>query len=380
MAIMTVMRCCSRYIFRQTFWPLVFITVAVAGVIWLTQSLRFLDLVINRNLPVRTFLSLALLAQPMMMSVLLPIATFAAVMFTFTKMAMDSELVVLRASGLSQPALARPALALAGLVTVLCYVLTLYLMPLAHGGFTDLKFSIRSDYSHLLLREGVFNTIMDDLTVYVRDRNSNGELLGILIHDARTPDKPVTMMAERGALVQTAEGPRVVMVNGNRQVVGRKSGQLTLLNFDRYTFDLGTVTRTPKTRWRKPRERYLHELLLPDDSREDRRNAAKLKAEGHQRLVSPLLALAFTLIGLATLLSGEFNRRGQVKRVLTAVCLVVVVQSASLGLHYLAASIPAVVPLMYLNPLAVIAVAYYVLVHHRRHSKPALLSNLSVRV
>ncbi len=61
-------------------------------------------------------------------------------------------------------------------------------------------------------------------------------------------------------------------------------------------------------------------------------------------------------------------------------CLVVVVQSASLGLHYLAASIPAVVPLMYHNPLAVLAVAYYVLAHHRRHGKPTLLSNLSVRV
>ena len=377
---MTAMRCCTRYIFRQTFWPLVFVTVTMAGVVWLTQSLNFLDLVINRNLPVGIFLSLSILALPMMMSVLLPIAMFAAVTFTFTKLTIDSELVILRASGISQPALARPALALAGLVTLLCYALTLYLMPLAHRNFRDLKFAIRGNYSYIMLREGVFNTIMDGLTVYVRARDSNGELLGILVHDSRTPGKPVTVMAERGALVQTAEGPRVVMVNGNRQVVERKRGQLSLLNFDRYTFDLGAVTKARETRWRKPRERYLHELLLPDDSREDRRNAAKLKAEGHQRLVSPLLALAFTLIGLATLLSGEFNRRGQVKRVLTAVCLVVVVQSASLGLHYLAASIPAVVPLMYLNPLAVIAVAYYVLAHHRRHGKPALLSNLSVRV
>lgn len=377
---MTVMRCCSRYILRQTFWPLVFVTVAMAGVIWLTQSLRFLDLVINKNLPVRTFLSLALLAQPMMMSVLLPIAMFAAVMFTFTKMTVDSELVILRASGLSQPALARPALAVAGLVTVLCYALTLYVMPLAHRGFRDLKFSIRSDYSHILLREGVFNTITDDLTVYVRARNSNGELLGILVHDDRAPGKPVTMMAERGALVQTAEGPRVVMVNGNRQVVGRERGELTLLNFDRYTFDLGAVTKSPATHWRKPRERYLHELFFPDDTAEDRRNAAELKAEGHQRLVSPLLALAFTLIGLATLLSGEFSRRGQVKRVLVAVCLVIIVQSASLGLHHVAGSMPAVVPLMYLTPLAVIAVAHGVLVHHRRRRKPSLASNLAAGV
>ncbi|MEE8123986.1 MAG: LptF/LptG family permease, partial [Alphaproteobacteria bacterium] len=181
------MRCCTRYIFRQTFWPLVFVTVTMAGVVWLTQSLNFLDLVINRNLPVGIFLSLSILALPMMMSVLLPIAMFAAVTFTFTKLTIDSELVILRASGISQPALARPALALAGLVTLLCYALTLYLMPLAHRNFRDLKFAIRGNYSYIMLREGVFNTIMDGLTVYVRARDSNGELLGILVHDSRTP-------------------------------------------------------------------------------------------------------------------------------------------------------------------------------------------------
>ena len=91
------MRCCSRYIFRQTFWPLVFAAVAIAGVIWLTQSLRFMDLIMNRGLPVTTFLNLIALVMPMMMSVVLPVALFAAVMFAYTKMNMDSELVVWRA-------------------------------------------------------------------------------------------------------------------------------------------------------------------------------------------------------------------------------------------------------------------------------------------
>ena len=366
---MAAMPCAFRYLLSQTFWPLVFVTIAIGGVIWLTQSLRFLDLVINKNLPFSTFLTLVVLVQPMMMSVLLPIAVFAAVMFTYNKLTMDSELVILRASGLSPTALARPAIVLGLAVMALCYFLTLYLMPLAYREFKDLQFALRYERSDILLQEGVFNTVSENLTVYVRERKPDGKLLGILVHDSRNPGRPVTLMSESGVLVQTKDGPRVIMANGNRQVVKRQRGELSLLNFDSYTFDFGVTTKTPHSRRREATELYLLELLgytgKPGRTR-------KFRAEAHQRLTSPLLALAFVLIGLATLLSGEFNRRGQVKRTLLAVGLVVIIESASQGLHTLAGKAEAMIPLMYLNPIAVIAIAFYVLVYDPRRRKPAV--------
>lgn len=371
---MAAMPCAFRYLLRQTFWPLVFITIAMAGVIWLTQSLRFFDLVINKNLALSTFLYLVILVQPMMMSVLLPVAAFAAVLFTYNKLTMDSELVILRASGLSHTALARPAIVLGLGVTALCYFLTLYLMPLAYREFKDLQFVLRYDRSDILLQEGVFNTVTEDLTVYVRERRPDGKLLGILVHDNRDPARPVTLMSESGVLVRTAEGPRVVMANGNRQVVKRQSGELSLLNFDSYTFDFGVATKTPQSRQREATELYLGELL---DYTGDPGRIRKLRAEAHQRLTSPLLAFAFVLIGLATLLSGEFNRRGQVKRTLAAVGLVIISESASEGLHSLAAKAATVIPLMYLVPLAAIAGALYVLIYDPRRRRVPVESEFS---
>lgn len=379
-AIMARMRCSSRYIFSQTFWPLVFVAIAIAGVIWLTQSLRFMDLIMNRGLPVTTFLHLIALVMPMMMSVVLPVALFSAVIFAYTKMTMDSELVVLRACGLTHMALARPALLLAVLVTLLSYALTIYLMPLAYRHFKDLQYSIRYNSSAVILQEGVFNNFANGVTVYVRARSSAGELLGILIHDERIPSKPITMMAERGALIQTAQGPRVVMINGNRQVVEHKRNNLSLVDFDSYTFDLGKATLPPGTRWRDPRERYLHELFFPGGSEMDRKHMARLRAEGHQRLASPLLALAFALVGLASLLSGQFNRRGQFKRILLASILVLILQTTSIGLHSLAKALPGIIPLMYIIPLAAIVAACYVLVRQPSRRGSSFIRKLHSRV
>lgn len=358
---MQPMTCSFRYMTRQLVWSLFFIALAMAGVIWLTQSLRFVDLILNRGLPAHTFFYLAILVLPMVMSVLLPVSLFIGVVFAYTKMTMDSELVVLQACGMSHGDLAKPALGVTAGVVFLCYLLNLYLMPLAYREFKDLQFSIRHNYSSVLLQEGAFNTVADGVTVYVRERHNDGELLGILVHDERDPEKPVTMMAERGALVQAPGGPRVVMLTGNRQVVERAQERLSLLKFDRYTVDFNTVDQTEEERWREPRERFVHELFSPGNTPDDQRNFATMRAEAHQRLASPLLAIAFAMIALAALLAGEFNRRGQLRRILWATSAIIVLQLGYLGVANLASTIPFVALLLYLVPLAAIALAGYVL-------------------
>lgn len=357
----------GRYIFRQIFEATVFVTIALACAVWLTQSLRYVELIVNRGLSIGLFGYLTVLLLPTFLLVILPISLFCATLFIYNKLMSDSELVVLRAAGLSNLALGRPAIMIGLGVVIVCYSLSLYFLPASFRQFKDLEYTIRNDYSAILLQEGAFNSLNDGLTVYVRSRESSGELLGILVHDSRIPEKPVTMMAERGALVVSDDGPRVLMINGNRQEVQRESGKLSLLYFDRYTFDLGQFTGRLETRWRTPEERYLHELIWPDYSNEgDAYYANKLITEGHQRLVAPLYALGFVLIALASLLAGEFDRRGQAKRIIVAVGAVVVVQAAGIAFQNLAAKHIDAIPLMYFNAAVPILVTSIILARGAR--------------
>jgi len=365
-----------RYMMRQLAWPLVTAVLVIAGIVWMSQSLRFVDLVLNRGLPASTLFQLAFLVLPMYTSVLLPIVLFGTVAFTYSRMILDSELVVWRTCGLSHFALAGPALILSGLVLLISYALNLYYMPLAYRNFKDLQHAIRYNYSQVLLREGVFNEIGKGMTVYVRERAPNGELLGILIHDRRESGPPVTMMAERGALVQTNEGPRVVMVNGNRQIVKGPREELSILYFDRYTLDLDTTEDIPGPRWREPRERFIHELFRAPTTgphaATNARSRLKLLAEGHQRLVAPWLAPSFVLIVMVALLTGDFNRRGQTRRLVGASTAMVLVQAGNVSLHSLAGTDETVVPFMYLLPASVIIACVWLLMRQRRRSPFAI--------
>lgn len=351
----------SRYVLWQILGTLAFVAIAVTSAIYLTQSLRLIDLIVNRGVSFAMFFYMSVLVLPGFLVIILPIAIFTAVAFVYNRLTMESELVVMRAAGLSQFFLAAPALLVAGAVTIICYTLTLYVMPLTYREFRELQLTVRNEYSSVLLQEGVFNTVGDGLTVFVRARMPDGQLRGILVHDSRVPGRPITAMAETGAIVQTPEGPRVIMRSGNRQEVSKDTGRLSLLYFDRYTLDISSTRESIESRWLEPRERFLPELFWPSNSLDDVKNYGKLQAEGHQRLVSPLYALGFTCIVLAFLLSGEFNRRGQSRPVLSATLAMVAVQATGLALHSFAARLPVLVPLMYLNATLPIAVGLYFL-------------------
>jgi lipopolysaccharide export system permease protein len=357
------MRVFERYILRQLVWVAVFVTLALTLAVWLSQSLRFMDYIVNRGLPVSDFLMLMSLMLPRFFGVVLPIAAFVAVLFVYNKLANESELAVMRAAGLSQWQIAKPGLWLALGITAAVYAVSLYFMPASYREFKDLQFEMRNSYSSVLLQEGVFNTLGEDLTVYVRARTADGALRGVMVHDAR--EQPaVTLLAERGAIVETDAGPRVLLIDGSRQSVDEAEGRLAMLYFDRYTVDIEQPQRAMTDRWRQPEERYLQNLLWPADSGNDRRYANELIAEGHRRLQFPLYTLAFAGIGLAAILAGEFSRRGQAKRIASGVAAVAALQAGQLVLVDLTIGNLALAPAGYLVALAAIAAPFYVLLRH----------------
>jgi len=360
----------DRYIFRQLLIATLFVAVTLTCVVWLTQSLRFVEMIVNRGLSVPLFVYFTLLLLPTFLSVIMPVGLFAAALFVYNRLLADSELVVLRAGGLGSYALARPALILALMATAFAYALNLYFVPASYREFKDLQFSLRNAYPMVLLQEGVFNTIMKGVTVYVRDRTDDGELHGIIVHDTRIEKKPVTMMAERGIIVSGAKGPRVMMMNGNRQEISDKDGSLSLLYFDRYSFDIAAATGNDEIRWREPRERFIGELFHP--APQDQWNVAKLRMEGHHRLAQPLQPLAFTLVALAFLLGGEFNRRGNGWRLVVAVGIAMAMEIGLLGAKSVGEKLPWLAPALYLVSVVPGAIAAFSL-RPRLQRRPAAL-------
>jgi len=366
------MRTLRFYVLRQQTVAMIFVTLSLTCAIWLTQSLKFIKLIINRGVSLFSFLEFTVLLLPSFLLLILPIALFLAVLFTYNKLINDRELVVMRASGVSHLGLARPAIVLGLALSIIAYAISLYLMPVSFRSFKEMEFALRNDFSVLLLQEGAFTSVADDVTIYVRERNDDNELLGIMVHDNRDPEKPVTMMAERGVMVEKGGQPHVVMVKGDRQQLDRKTGNVTHLSFERWSFTVDWLSEKRDDRWREPNERFIGELFDPGDSAGERHYRNMFVAEGHNRLILPLYTLIFALIAVTGLLAGEFDKRGQTRRVLITVVFAVAVQSGAIGFANLATKVPAAIPLMYLNAALPVAACLLILMRTPRRRRRML--------
>ena len=341
-----------RYVFRQLAAVTVIVAVALCGVVWLTQSLRFVDYVVNRGVSLGLFLQFVGLLIPNILVIVLPLALLIAVLVGYNRLTGDSELVAMRAAGCSPLQLARPALALAVLVAVIGFAQSLYLLPVSYTAFKDLQHRIRQDYATALIQEGAFTPIEPGLTLYVGRRTPDGLLEDLMLHDARNPARPVTVLARQGAVMRTAEVVRLVLLEGQRQEMDSDEGRLTVLYFDRYALDLGGIVAPEGPRGRERQEYFVAEMLsantLSGLSPED---VAQLRATGHARLLTPLYAITLTLIALVAMLGGAHSRHGQGLRIRLAILVAVLVQAGAIGFENLAARQPALLPLLYLNLL-----------------------------
>ncbi|MCW5772288.1 MAG: LPS export ABC transporter permease LptF [Rhodospirillaceae bacterium] len=352
------------YIFRQVGISTVFIVVTLTAVIWLTQAMRFIRFILNKGLSVDVFFYITSLLLPSFLLITLPVSMFFATLFTLNKMTNDRELVVLRSSGMSHWQAAKPVLALSLIGMAMCYSISLYLLPVSIQEFRRVQTAIRENFSAALLLEGTFNTVSKDLTIYVRSREGN-EIHGILVQDSRKPDAPTTIMAKRGAVEKGPDGPRVILFDGNRQELERKTGRLSILYFKQYSFEVNVFGEN-RAEWREPAERFLGELFDPGNSANDRFYRTKLIAEGHNRLSAPLLALTLPFIALFILLPGQFNKRGQLPRLLTAIVIASAVQGVAVAVLQLASKSLAFVPLMYLNAIVPMAIGAWILTPRAR--------------
>jgi len=284
-----------RYILGQCVGPLVFSLSVLTAIVWLTQSLQRIDLIVERGQTAAVFLVITLLILPSLLAVITPFALFAAVLYALHRMHSDSELVVMYAAGVSRLRLAAPliGLGLAGVAVTL--TLNLWLMPAGYRAMKERVADIRADLAGSLLRGGEFTSPTDDLTFYARQALPGGQFRGLLVYDRRNQARPVAYLAESGLFRETLNGPQLLMAAGNIQRLETgDGGDVSFLFFDQYALDMSQFAKPTGEFQLELTERFLSELLHPDfDYRWDRDNAGRLVAEGHNRRAAVQPGLCF---------------------------------------------------------------------------------------
>ncbi len=293
------------------------------------------------------FFYLFILILPWLLLFIIPVSLFAAILLIYNRLISNNEVVILKNSGLTKFEIGRPAILIGIIASLFCFTISLYFMPYANKQLRLSRIDFQDNYANLAFNPQTFETLKE-LTIYAKNRDENNQLFGILLHDERSPQYSITITAKTGKIVTEDEAALLHMEEGTVQKFNYESRQSEILNFDNYSFNLTENNKNSSRLHWKAKERYIHELINPNDDSEDF-EIQKYRAEIHQRITYPLLPIIFSMIALACILRGEFSRKGNLPNIILAVALASIFLGLTLVSYNLLESSSKFLPLPYLN-------------------------------
>ena len=330
------MKIIDRYTLRQIIVGFVLVLTSMTALVWLTQSLRMIDMIVTKGVSVKIFLELTVLVLPNFLQILSPLVLFAVALFTLIRMQADKELTVMQAVGMSPQNIMRPIFKFGYLLMILGYAFSVWVIPMANTELREMKWKVRNDVSHVLLQEGQFNSVGNGLTLYIRERTKDGQAKGILFYDASKKDEIKISSAEEGRIFQEPDGIRVEVYNSLQQTYHPNTQEFSILKSGK---NIIPFPDTGKSETRVPDVRELSLMELWRKNKQDLGNRAPLwrkhKVEFVKRLVHPIYNVTFLFLVVFGVLSGYYNRRGQTGRLYLTVIGAVLVQCLSLAFEYL---------------------------------------------
>lgn len=366
----------SRYIFRTTFGAFAVVLVSLTAVIWVTQALRDIDIMTNQGQTILVFIGITGLIIPLLVLVIAPIALLIAVAHTLNKLSTDSEIIVMNAAGMSPWVLFRAFLNVAIVVSILVTAISAYFAPKGLRMLRDWLTEVRANVVSTIVQPGRFTSMEAGVSIHIRERRTNGQLIGIFLDDRRNPKERVTVLAETGDLIDNDKGTFLVLQKGmvQRQEAGQHDPSMVV--FERYAFDLSQFAGGQQAVKYSIRERYIWQLLFPDPKDQFYiEQPGQFRAELHDRLVAPLYPLAFVVIAFAYLGAPRTTRQSRTMSMLGAILGVGVVRLLGFVSTVFGASMPWLLSLQYLAILSAFVAGFFVIRRGLILEPPAFLTN-----
>lgn len=364
------MKVVERYIMRRAFAVFALALVWTLAIVWTTQVLARIDLVTDSGQSALTFFEVAALIIPTIVPIVVPFALVVAVAQILSVMNSDSELAVINAAGASRWTIVRPIMLLALAASVFSFAVDNGVDPYARQKNRELIASSRADLLSLIIQEGTFRKIDDGLFLQVGERLPDNRLGGIFVADSREEGVNLVYYAKSGSIIERGD-EKVLMMNDG--VIHRKTmtGDLSVIRFTSYAFDLSAFMSASSDILLLPKDRTTQYLLNPSpNDKMYQQKPNRYLAELDQRFSEWSYSLVFALIALAVAGDARSHREARVHPLITAIAIALFVRWLGFFAAGKADKVPQYAYMVYGVPIVASAIAIWFIVSNRTMELP----------
>lgn len=195
-----------RYILSEVLKPFLGAALFFLFVLMMFQVIRLSDFFVVHNVSGYAILSLMSYMALTFTPVILPIAFLLAVLMGFGRLSTDSEVLAIRAAGVSVYSMLAPVLSLGVVLAVVTTFCNFYFVPYGSRMFRYELFRISNTKAIATIHEGTFTEGFFDLVLYADQVDSRkGTLKKVLIYDDREKGAPITVVARHGRIINNLQ-------------------------------------------------------------------------------------------------------------------------------------------------------------------------------
>ena len=368
----------ERYILKKAVSATLIILCSLAGVVWIIQALKGIDIINSNGQTILAYLSLTTLAVPNLLVAIIPVALLLSTISTINALNSNTELVVVTASGCSNWTIAKPLIILAFICSLFTGIVGHVVSPLSLIKLKSYVTEMRADLVSILIQEGSFNKIGARLTFHISERKAGGILSGIMISDERDKDIAIIYTAKEGILTRSDAGSFLKLKDGEIQQINRKDDSITLINYQSYIFDLSSFSgnSSKKDSVVKTKERTTLELFNPDlDDTIYKNYPGRFSSEIHERFSEMLWPFAYVCMVLAFAGQARSNRQSFSASITAAALSVIIARGMGFSAVSSLKSDPSAIYIVYLLPIGCILFGAWFIITNRPASLPKRIAD-----
>lgn len=301
-------RILSLYIIREISSLFLLGIVIFTLVLLMGRLITLTDLVVSRGVPLADVSRMILYLVPSFLVFTIPMAFLLAVLLAFGRLSADNEIIVLKAGGISLFQMLPPVIFCAIFAVLLGLGTSTIGVPWGNSAFKDLSFKVLKSNITATIREKTFWDDIPGVVMYTDQYDEQSRTLkGIIIHDGRNGDHPMTIFARDG-VVMSAEGSQSLLLalhEGSIHVAG-DGGLYRLVHFGEYSMTVGEkagsngISRNASDLRLSELQRQIKDPGTPAKDR------LKMLSELQSRFTFPVASLVFAILAVPL---GIQNRR-----------------------------------------------------------------------
>ena len=237
-----------KYFFYEFLRYFVIALFALSAIVWSIQSVNFLDLVTEDGHAFTTYFSYSILTLSKIITKLIPFCFLIACVFTILKFEKDNELIIIWTSGLNKIHIVNLIFRISLIIMLFQLFFTSVINPKLLNISRSVLKNSQFQFIPSLLKEKQFNDTIKGLTIFVNEREKNGNFKNIFIRDDGNNISSIgnsstsfasTILAKSGRV--SLDGKKLILYDGNIQKL-RKDNSVSIIKFEKTILNFGGIS------------------------------------------------------------------------------------------------------------------------------------------